>query len=138
MEEKKTLKERVSEAKQKVKDFWEENKQDIILGAVGVGVAIAGVVAFKRAKGIPVPEEAWKEPTVSGPKPIDIDDDELLDLIYEERKIPEFEAELDTKLQEVDDLCKKYNVACGTFTVFGDGDWRDGDIEYFVEGTRIK
>lgn len=137
MKEKKTFKERVSEAKQKAKDFWEEHKTAIIVGAISVGTTVAGIVALKKASdSCPGAPDEWHNEL--GPKPIDIDDDELLDLIYEERKIPEFEAELDTKLQEVDDLCKKYNVACGTFTVFGDGDWRDGDLEYFVEGTRIK
>lgn len=116
--------------KYRVKEFWEEHKTDIITSAISAGIIIAGIVAFKKSCG--------SYPDELRPKPIDVDDDELLDLIYEERKIPEFEAELDTKLQEVDDLCKKYNVACGTFTVFGDGDWRDGDLEYFVEGTRIK
>lgn len=124
--------------KYRAKEFWEEHKTDIITSAISAGILVAGiVVACKKAS-----DSCPGAPDVLhdefGPKPIDVDDDELLELIYEERKIPEFEAELDTKLQEVDDLCKKYNVACGTFTVFGDGDWRDGDLEYFVEGTRIK
>ena len=137
MKEKKTFKERVSEAKQKAKDFWEEHKTAIIVGAISVGTTVASIVALKKAgDSCPGAPDVLRDEL--GPKPIDVDDDELLELIYEERKIQEFEAELDTKLQEVDDLCKKYNVACGTFTVFGDGDWRDGDLEYFVEGTRIK
>jgi hypothetical protein len=49
MEEKKTLKERVSEAKQKAKDFWQEHKAAIIVGAISVGTTVAGIVALKKA-----------------------------------------------------------------------------------------
>ena len=143
--EKKTLKETVKDAANKLKHFWEENKIAIIAGTVGVA-STATLIALVSSEGgsttdIQLLPEPDKDPEVPKPRDVrtDFDDKELKALVWNERGGNELEEKLYEKFREIDDLCEEHDIAVGVFTTFGDAaDFDDGCIEYFADGSKIK
>lgn len=113
---KERIQERLTNGKEKIKQLWDDHWGGIVSVGVAAIVGTLGYKTLKSCKGIVVPEEAWKEHSVDS-----------------------FEIELNAKFSEIDKLCKDRDIAIGVFTTFGkNANYLDGDIECFVDGTRIK
>lgn len=146
---KKSFKETFKEKTAKVKAIWDDYKVAIVAGAIGVASSAALVYLVTEGDGnvteVPVPTlpEPEEEPkALPEPKSCrsDFYDEELKELVWNERGGDELETKLNDKLQEIDDLCNEHDMAVGVFTVFGekDGSYDDGCIEYFADGSKIK
>lgn len=146
---KKSFKETFKEKTAKVKAIWDDYKVAIVAGAIGVASSAALVYLVTEGDGnvteapvptLPEPEEEPK--ALPEPKSCrsDFDDDELKEMVWNERGGDELETKLYDKLQEIDDLCNEHDMAVGVFTVFGEkgGSYDDGCIEYFADGSKIK
>lgn len=122
--EKKTLKERVLEAKRKTKEFWEEHKVAIIKGAVATAVTVRGIVLFKKASdalepGYPL--ELDKLDVASGGT---IEQKDLVaKAFWKENDMDGFEQQVFGKLTEVNDMCLEKGVTYNVCTSMGCEDW---------------
>lgn len=146
---KKSFKEFTKEKVAKVKAIWDDYKVAIVAGAIGVASSAALVYLVTEGDGnvtdtampkLPEPDEEPKALPCPKAERSDFDDEEIKEMVWQEHGGDELEAELDEKLQEIDDLCNEHDMAVGVFTVFGEkgGSYDDGCIEYFVDGSKIK
>ena len=144
--EKKTFKERTTEAKAKAKQFWEDHKVTIIKGAIGAATIVAGYVFIKKAGEALESEygdakalDVLKELPESG---IQCDDEELANLIKQECDWENTQAAIIEKFKEVDEICREHNITYDACTTFGTDEGVDSDEHYlgwmlYSQGTSI-
>lgn len=123
--EKKTLKERIEEGKQKAKTFWEEHKVAIIKGAVATAVTVGGIVLFKKASNALEPGDTLeldKFDVESGGGTIE-QKDLVAETFWKENDMDGFEQQVFDKLTEVNDMCLEKGVSYNVCTTMGCEDW---------------
>lgn len=123
--EKKTLKERFEEGKQKAKNFWEEHKATIIKGAVATAVTVGGIALFKKASSALEPGDTLELDNLdvdSGGGTIE-QKDLVAETFWKENDMDDFEQQVFDKLTEVNDMCLEKGVSYNVCTAMGCEDW---------------
>ena len=141
--EKKTLKERVSEAKRKTKEFWEEHKVAIIKGAVATAVTVGGIVLFKKASDALEPGdplELDKLDVASGGGTIE-QKDLIAENFWKENDMDAVHGDIQEHLRAIDDICNDKGVVCNISAGLGGGDEFENDYvfsEYYKDGSYLR
>ena len=132
--EKKTFKEKVSEAKDKAKTFIVEHKSDLIKIAIGTTVTVGGIVLFKKAADS-IDEEFSDVTKLDIVKDLPssdtkCDDEELCELIKQEVGWEQAEHDIIEKFKEVDQICKDHGIKYSCITNFGTDEGVDSPDNY--------
>lgn len=143
-QEKKTFKEKVSEAKDKTKNFIIEHKGALIKIAIGTATAVGGFVLFKKAADA-IDEEFSDVTKLDIVKDLPssngrCDDEELCELIKKEVGWEQAEHDIIEKFKEVDQICKDHGIGYSCITNFGTDEGVDSPDNYlgsmvFKDGT---
>ena len=141
--EKKTLKERFEEGKQKAKTFWEEHKVAIIKGAVATAVTVGGIALFKKASSALEPGDTLeldKLDVASGGGTIE-QKDLIAETFWKENDMDSVHGDIQEHLKAINDICNDKGVVCNVIAgLGGDSEFENDYVfsEYYKDGTFLK
>lgn len=140
--EKKTLKERFEDGKQKAKTFWEEHKVAIIKGAVATAVTVGGIVLFKKASDALEPGDTLeldKLDVASRGGTIE-QKDLIAEAFWKENDMDTTHGDIQEHLRAINDICNDKGVVCNISAGLGGGDFDDNYCwtEYRGDGGFVK
>lgn len=131
--------------KEKANEWWLEHRQEVILGAIGVGVAIGGVFALKAAGEHALDryhENALNdlgELTGTDPKTIEggfvEKAQELTERLWEKKDLESFDDSIKERLIDLHKACNDKGIELSLAAYLGGGDdnIRYTELEYYTK-----